>query len=134
MTKKISYIQVNSKQRNSALIAVFHLKITVRPSTRSENSRVSFFLGRRSNQTYGMVEFYYSSSNYRTSSGRDLLRHDWNFVISKTCILNIYAPYKYRRKLAYPTCIFWVSLQYPCNPEIKCTMVNIFTTNYPVHN
>ena len=30
---KISYIQVNSKQRNSILIAVLHLKFTVRPST-----------------------------------------------------------------------------------------------------
>ena len=35
---KMSYVQENSKQRNSALIAVLHLKVTVRPSTQSENS------------------------------------------------------------------------------------------------
>ena len=32
---KISWVQENSKQRNNALIAVLHLKVTVRPSTRS---------------------------------------------------------------------------------------------------
>ena len=38
---KISYVQVNSKQKNSALIAVLNLKVTVKPSTRSKNSHLT---------------------------------------------------------------------------------------------
>ena len=38
---KISYVQVNTMQKNSALIAVLHLKVTVRPSTRSKNSHLT---------------------------------------------------------------------------------------------
>ena len=34
---KMSFIQVNSKQRNNTLIVVLHFKVTLRPSTQSKN-------------------------------------------------------------------------------------------------
>ena len=38
---KFPNLQVHSKQRNSAFIAVLHLKVTLRPSTRSKNSHLA---------------------------------------------------------------------------------------------